>query len=325
MPGARRGARMADEYRGHGFDRTHRYGAGALPARRRARGGAAGAARTGRGGRGRWDPARQRVDAAGLAAARRWCTWPGRGWATTAGRTRTRRSCGTAGCSARPRSRRPSPRSTSRRGCFVCGSAIGYYGDTGDRAVDESAPPGDGFLASLCVEWEEAAAPAQEAGIRTVFAAYGPGGGPPGRGLGRGCSRCSGRGSAAGWATGSQYWSFIALHDEVAALRHLIDTESLSGPVNLTGPEPVDQPRGDRGDGPGPAPAGPAPGPRRRAAARAGRDGGGRPGQPAGPARSGSWRRASRSPSRGWRRRSGRRRGRSPATGTGQDRHGRVT
>src|SRR5207249_4277831 len=52
---------------------------------------------------------------------------------------------------------------------FVNGSAMGYYGETGDRAVDESAPPGTGFLPELCVEWEGAAAPAQEAGVRTVF------------------------------------------------------------------------------------------------------------------------------------------------------------
>lgn len=53
------------------------------------------------------------------------------------------------------------------------GSAIGFYGETGERAVDENSPPGDGFLPSMCVEWEEAAAPAEEAGVRTVFARTG--------------------------------------------------------------------------------------------------------------------------------------------------------
>ncbi|WP_438488380.1 TIGR01777 family oxidoreductase [Streptomyces sp. S186] len=121
---------------------------------------------------------------------------------------------------------------------LVSGSAIGFYGDTGDRRTDESAPAGTGFLPELCVAWEEAAAPAQEAGIRTVFARTGlvvaRSGGAWGRlfplfrlGLG-------GR-----LGDGGQYWSFISLRDHLAALRHLLATEGLSGPVNLTAPEPV--------------------------------------------------------------------------------------
>ncbi|KUL34179.1 epimerase [Streptomyces sp. NRRL F-4489] len=121
---------------------------------------------------------------------------------------------------------------------FVSGSAIGYYGDTGDRRTDESAPAGTGFLPEVCVDWEDAAAPAVDAGIRTVFARTGlvvsRSGGAWGRlfpvfrlGLG-------GR-----LGDGSQYWSFISLHDEIAALRHLLTAEELSGPVNLTAPEPV--------------------------------------------------------------------------------------
>ncbi|MFE7315766.1 MULTISPECIES: TIGR01777 family oxidoreductase [unclassified Streptomyces] len=121
---------------------------------------------------------------------------------------------------------------------FVSGSAIGYYGDTGDRRTDESAPAGTGFLPELCVAWEDAAAPAQDAGIRTVFPRTGlvvaGSGGAWGRlfpvfrlGLG-------GR-----LGDGSQYWSFISLRDHIAALRHLLATEELSGPVNLTAPEPV--------------------------------------------------------------------------------------
>ncbi|TXS62024.1 NAD-dependent epimerase/dehydratase family protein [Streptomyces sp. me109] len=60
-----------------------------------------------------------------------------------------------------------------RPSVFVNGSAIGFYGDTGDRAVDESAGPGEGFLPSVCVAWEEATAPAREAGVRTVLARTG--------------------------------------------------------------------------------------------------------------------------------------------------------
>lgn len=121
---------------------------------------------------------------------------------------------------------------------FVNGSAIGFYGETGDRVVDESAPPGEGFLASVCVAWEGAAAAAQEAGIRTVFARTGlvvaREGGAWGKLFPLFKAGLGGR-----MGDGRQYWSYISLHDEVAAIRHLIDTESLSGPVNLTAPTPL--------------------------------------------------------------------------------------
>jgi uncharacterized protein (TIGR01777 family) len=121
---------------------------------------------------------------------------------------------------------------------FLNGSAMGIYGDTGERAVDESTPPGDGFLPSVCVEWEEAAAPAQEAGVRTVFARTGlvvaAKGGAWGRLFPLFQAGLGGR-----MGDGRQYWSYIALHDHVAALRFLLDSESLSGPFNLTAPEPL--------------------------------------------------------------------------------------
>ncbi len=121
---------------------------------------------------------------------------------------------------------------------LVCGSAIGYYGDTGDRRTDEGGAAGTGFLAELCRDWEAAAAPAERAGIRTVYARTGlvvaRGGGAWGRLFPIFKAGLGGR-----MGDGRQYWSFIALRDHIAALRHLIDTESLSGPVNLTAPEPV--------------------------------------------------------------------------------------
>ena len=121
---------------------------------------------------------------------------------------------------------------------LVNGSAVGYYGQTGSSVIDESAPAGGDFLARVCVEWEESAAPAVAAGIRVAYArtglVVGSGGGAWGKlfplfrlGLG-------GR-----LGNGRQYWSYISLRDEVAALRHIIDTEELSGPVNLTAPVPV--------------------------------------------------------------------------------------
>lgn len=121
---------------------------------------------------------------------------------------------------------------------LVSGSAVGYYGQTGEQVIDEEAPPGDDFLAQVCVEWEAATRPAEEAGIRVAHARTGlvlsTKGGAGGRlfplfklGLG-------GR-----LGNGHQYWSVISLADEVAALRYLIDTPELTGSFNLTGPAPV--------------------------------------------------------------------------------------
>lgn len=121
---------------------------------------------------------------------------------------------------------------------LVAGSAIGWYGDTGDRAVDESAPAGDGFLADVVRAWEAAADPARAAGIRVTHARTGlvvaKEGGAWGKlfpifRLGLGGKLGSGR----------QYWSWISLRDEIAALTFLLDNDSMTGPVNLTGPSPA--------------------------------------------------------------------------------------
>jgi hypothetical protein len=186
----------------------------------------------------RWDPEGQYVDAAGLIGCDAVVNLAGAGigdhrWTDAYKRTlRDSRVLGTAALAEAVASLPEPPR------VFVSGSAIGYYGETGDRAVDEEAPPGDGFLPALCVEWEEAAAAAQEAGVRTVFARTGlvvaRGGGAWGR-----LFPLFGAGLGGRMGDGRQYWSFISLHDEVAALRHLIDTEALSGPFNLTAPQPL--------------------------------------------------------------------------------------
>lgn len=121
---------------------------------------------------------------------------------------------------------------------FVSGSAVGYYGDTGDRAVDEDAPAGHGFLPSVCVEWEGAAQPARAAGIRTVFARTGLVVAREGGAWGR-LFPVFRAGAGGRLGNGRQYWSYISLRDEIAALRHIIDTPSIEGPVNLTAPEPL--------------------------------------------------------------------------------------
>ena len=120
---------------------------------------------------------------------------------------------------------------------YVTASAVGYYGDTGDRVVDEAAGPGSGFLAELCVEWESAAAPAQQAGIRQAALRTGLVLGPGGL-LGRlKPILLTGLGGPLG--DGLQYQPWISLRDEVAAIRYVLEHDDLSGPVNLTGPDPV--------------------------------------------------------------------------------------
>jgi uncharacterized protein (TIGR01777 family) len=125
-----------------------------------------------------------------------------------------------------------------RPSVFVSGSAIGYYGDTGGKAVDESAPVGTDFLAGVCADWEAAADPAREAGIRTVHPRMGivvaPAGGAYGRILPLAKLGLGGR-----MGNGRQYWSLISLADVVAGLRFAIDTPGLSGPVNFTSPQPA--------------------------------------------------------------------------------------
>ncbi|MFJ2622211.1 TIGR01777 family oxidoreductase [Streptomyces sp. NPDC087532] len=185
-----------------------------------------------------WDPGRGYVDVAGLVGCDAVVHLAGAGvgdhrWTPAHKREiRDSRVLGTTAIAEAVASLDVPPK------VLLSGSAIGYYGDTGDRAVDESAPAGEGFLPSVCVEWEAATAAAHEAGVRIAHARTGLVVGREGGAWGRLFPLFrAGLGGRLG--NGRQYWSFIALHDEVAALRHILDTESLSGPVNLTGPDPV--------------------------------------------------------------------------------------
>lgn len=122
---------------------------------------------------------------------------------------------------------------------LVNASAVGYYGDTRGRVVDETAPPGTGFLARLCVDWEAATEVAEDGGVRVVLARTGlvlsPGAGGV---LGRLRPLFSfGLGGRLGG--GRQYMPWISLEDEVRALLFAITNDDLAGPVNFTGPAPV--------------------------------------------------------------------------------------
>jgi uncharacterized protein len=121
---------------------------------------------------------------------------------------------------------------------FISASAIGYYGDRGDEVLNEQSSPGAGFLAEVCRDWEAATKPALDPGIRIVNIRTGhvldPAGGilkkmllPFRLGLG-------GR-----IGDGRQWQSWMHMGDWLGALRHIMNHDSLRGPVNLVGPNPV--------------------------------------------------------------------------------------
>jgi len=185
-----------------------------------------------------WDPSRGRLDPGGLEgvdavvhlggeniAAGRW---------TADRKTRIRRSRieGTAllartlaGPGTRPR-------------VFVCASATGYYGDRGDEVLDEESPPGTGFLADVCREWEAAADPARAAGVRVVHLRTGTVLSRTGGALGQ-LLPVFRMGAGGPLGSGRQYMSWIALADAVAVIQHLLAHEEIAGPVNVVAPHPV--------------------------------------------------------------------------------------
>lgn len=121
---------------------------------------------------------------------------------------------------------------------LVQGSAIGWYGDRGDDVLTESEPCGAGFLADLVRQWEAAAAPAEAAGVRVVRIRTGIVLSPAGGALGR-MLPIFRLGFGGRLGSGKQWMSWIAIDDEVAAIRFVLANDSVSGPVNLTAPNPV--------------------------------------------------------------------------------------
>jgi uncharacterized protein (TIGR01777 family) len=119
---------------------------------------------------------------------------------------------------------------------FISSSAIGWYGETGNRAVVESDRGGDDFLAAVCREWEAAADLAGD--VRTVKIRTGLVLDPTGGALGRMLPLFRfGFGGKLG--NGKQWWSWITLHDQLRAILFVLDNQNISGAVNLTAPNPV--------------------------------------------------------------------------------------
>lgn len=121
---------------------------------------------------------------------------------------------------------------------FVCASAIGYYGNRGERLLLEESRAGEDFLARVCVDWEAAAAPSAERGIRVASLRLGMVLSSTGGALGQMLPPFRlGLGGVLGG--GAQYMSWIALEDVVGAVSHVLTTDSLHGAVNLVAPEAV--------------------------------------------------------------------------------------
>jgi uncharacterized protein len=121
---------------------------------------------------------------------------------------------------------------------LLCASGVGFYGDRGDEVLTEASSGGSGFLADLCRQWEAAADPAREAGLRVVHLRTGPvqdtaGGGLPKQAL----MFRLGLGGRLG--SGRQWLSWTSLDDIVGAYVHALTHEELDGPVNNVAPNPV--------------------------------------------------------------------------------------
>jgi uncharacterized protein (TIGR01777 family) len=121
---------------------------------------------------------------------------------------------------------------------LVSASAIGFYGDCGDRVVTEGSRPGTDFLAQVCRDWETATEPARARGIRVVNLRIGMVLSPAGGALAKMLTPFRmGAGGILG--AGRQYVSWIALDDVLGAIHHALITESLRGPVNAVAPQPM--------------------------------------------------------------------------------------
>ena len=120
---------------------------------------------------------------------------------------------------------------------LVCASAIGYYANRRDEVLIENSPPGTGFLAQVCREWEAATAPATARGIRVVNLRIGLVLSPAGGALAKMLTPFRlGLGGVIG--DGAQWMSWIALADLIGAIHHALATEPLHGPVNAVAPTP---------------------------------------------------------------------------------------
>ena len=121
---------------------------------------------------------------------------------------------------------------------LLSASAVGFYGNCLDCCMREEDAPGQDFISDVCSLWEHSAAPAQDAGIRTVFLRIGVVLTPRGGALKR-LLATSALGFPTRFGAGDQYISWIGINDMVGAILHALTCETLVGPVNIAAPEPA--------------------------------------------------------------------------------------
>jgi uncharacterized protein (TIGR01777 family) len=185
-----------------------------------------------------WDPAAGELDAARLVgldavvhlageniAAGRWSDARKR-------RLRESRVAGTQLLAERLAATKSPPR------VLVAASAVGFYGNRGDEVLTEASPPGKDFLADLCRDWEAAAQPAKDKGVRVVHLRLGMVLSPAGGALAKMLLPFR-LGAGGRMGSGRQYWSWIALDDVIAVIERALTDGEISGPVNTVAPQAV--------------------------------------------------------------------------------------
>lgn len=184
-----------------------------------------------------WDPARGTVDAAALEGVDAIINLAGEPVAErwTPGHKRDIRESRVQGTGLLARTAAALPRKPK---VFINAAAVGYYGDRKDELLDERSTAGKGFLAGVAVEWEAAATPAEQAGVRTVLARFGGVQHPDGGMLARLLPPFQ-LGGGGRLGDGKQWISWIAMTDALRAFRFLLERDALSGPVNVVSPNPV--------------------------------------------------------------------------------------
>lgn len=121
---------------------------------------------------------------------------------------------------------------------LICASAVGYYGDRGDQSLTEQDPPGEGFLAEVCKEWEAAAQAAEAHGVRVVMMRFGMVLSPEGGALEKMLPAFNfGVGGKIG--SGKQHIGWVHVTDAARAVEFALNTPTINGPVNVVTPQPV--------------------------------------------------------------------------------------
>lgn len=188
----------------------------------------------------RWQPSSGELDPALVAAADAVVNLAGAGvgdkrWTGAYKNTIRASRVDTTGTLARTIANLPD---SDRPKVLLQGSAVGWYGDTGDRAVTEEAPAGSGFLADVCRVWEAAATPAETAGTRVALLRTGLPLAADG-GLLKPQMLPFRLGVGGKLGSGRQWVPWMSLLDWLRAVDFVLDRDDITGPVNVVGPEPV--------------------------------------------------------------------------------------